>query len=188
MPHSTPKTLRRFSATVCALALTILSLSGCSTSVPRKEPGAQAFPAVHGTSLEGKPIALPQDLQGAPAILLIGYVQEAQFDIDRWILGLKQLGCSVRLLEVPTIAGMMPGLASNFIDSGMRRGIPKEDWPSVVTIYNDAEKILSLTGNENPRNTRVFLLDKQGTIRWFFDRGYSADQVITLHDRAKELL
>lgn len=162
-------------------------LGGCSTAVPRNEPGDRILPRVEGTSLDGKAVVLPDDLKGAPAILLVGYVQESQFDIDRWILGLKQTQSTVKLLEVPTIRGALTRLASNFIDSGMRRGIPQEDWPAVVTVYRDAEKIVSLTGNQNPRNARVLLLDKDGTIRWFSDRGYSADQVLELSRKAAEL-
>jgi hypothetical protein len=69
----------------------------------------------------------------------------------------------------------------------MRRGIPQEDWPAVVTVYSDADKIISMTGNESPRNARVILLDKDGTIRWFFDRGYSADRVLELSKKAATL-
>ncbi|NDC39117.1 MAG: hypothetical protein EBZ48_13905 [Proteobacteria bacterium] len=170
---------------LCGLAL--LALAGCSSTVARKEPGTRVFPEVTGSSLDGKKVMLPHDLKGSPAILLVGYVQETQFDLDRWILGLKQLGTTVRILEIPTIVGVLPKAASNFIDSGMRSGIPKEDWPIVVTVYGDAQKIVDITGNENPRNGRIFLLDKDGIIRWFFDRGYSADRVIELNSRSKDL-
>ena len=162
-------------------------LGGCTSTAPRKEPGASILPRLQGTSLDGKAVVLPDDLKGAPAILLVGYVQESQFDIDRWILGLKQTQSTVKVLEVPAISGALPRLAANFIDSGMRRGIPQEDWPAVVTVYSDADKIISMTGNESPRNARVMLLDKDGTIRWFFDRGYSADRVLELSKKAAAL-
>ena len=162
-------------------------VTGCSSTVARKDPGSRPFPDVRGTSLDGADMRLPAALRGAPAVLLVGYVQESQFDIDRWILGLKQLESSVKILEVPTIAGSLPKMASSFIDSGMRRGIPKEDWAAVVTVYNDAPKIVELTGNEDPRNARVFLIDKEGQIRWFFDRGYSADRVLELHTLSKTI-
>jgi hypothetical protein len=56
----------------------------------------------------------------------------------------------------------------------VRNAGPGEDWPSVVTVYGDAGLIVELTGNETPRNGRVFLLDERGRILWFHDRGYSA--------------
>ena len=53
--------------------------------------------------------ALPQDLAGKPAVFLIGYKQKSQFDIDRWLIGLRQLRTPVRYFELPTIKGMLPG-------------------------------------------------------------------------------
>ena len=38
-----------------------------------------------------------------------------------------------------------PGMAADWIDSGMRRGIPSEDWGSVVTVYRDADAIGAFT-------------------------------------------
>ena len=39
-----------------------------------------------------------------------------------------------------------------------------EIWGGVMTIYKDAEIIQKFTGNENPRNTRVALIDDDGLI------------------------
>jgi hypothetical protein len=164
-----------------------LAAGGCSSTIARKDPGMGAFPEVKGTALNGTEFNIPSDIAGAPAILMVGFVQKSQFDIDRWMLGLRQLDNKTKLLELPTIRGILPGMASNFIDSGMRRGIPEEDWSSVVTIYSDSDRIVNLTGNENPNNARVFLLDGKGQIRWFFDLGYSADRVMELHKISLEL-
>ncbi|MDK2970820.1 MAG: hypothetical protein PWP23_575 [Candidatus Sumerlaeota bacterium] len=74
------------------------------------------------------------------------------------------------------------------IDEGMRSGIPREDWRSVVTVYKDAGRIVRATGNENPRNARVLLLDKTGRIVWFHDSGYSAGKMLELKSVAEGLL
>ena len=162
--------------------------ASCSSSTPLRDPAGELFPAVSGESLEGQAMTLPVDLGAKPAILLAGYEMETQFDIDRWILGLTQAGTPVQLLEIPTIPGMFPGLYSGFIDDGMRKGIPEEDWGVVVTVYGgDASKIAELTGTEKGRNARVFLLDEAGRIAWFTDRGYSASQLLELDALAREL-
>jgi cytochrome oxidase Cu insertion factor (SCO1/SenC/PrrC family) len=62
---------------------------------------------------------------------------------------------------------------STFIDNGMRKGIPKELWKGVVTVYEDGDMIQRFTGNINPNNARVMLLDAQGKILYFYDRGFS---------------
>jgi hypothetical protein len=80
---------------------------------------------------------------------------------------------TVAVREVPTIKGLVPGVFAGMIDGGMRRGIPEEDWGAVITVYGDAGEIVGLTGNENPNNARVLLLDEKGRVIWFHDRGYS---------------
>ena len=55
----------------------------------------------------------------------------------------------------------------------MRKGIPQESWKDVITVYGDEKrKIADWTGTENPRNARVILLDENGKVIWFHDRGY----------------
>ena len=127
-------------------------------------------------------------LQCQPAVLLIGYLQEAQFDIDRWLMGLIQAGTAVPILELPTIPGLAPTIASGWIDDGMRSGIPEEDWAVVVTLYGSAAKpVAELTGTEKGRLARVILLDASGKVAWFHDRGYSASKALELAGLAAAL-
>ena len=135
---------------------------------------------VRGNSLDKSPITIPDSYRGKTTLLLIGYEQKAQFDIDRWILGVLQADVPVQIVEVPTIAGMMPQMVQQFIDNGMRSGIPKQDWASVVTVYEDADKIIAALGNERPRSGYAVLLDKEGRIVWTSNQGYSAQQVLDL--------
>jgi predicted transcriptional regulator len=66
------------------------------------------------------------------------------------------------------------------IDEGMRSGIPEDLWKIVVTVYDDAEKIINFTGNEDPSNARVVVLDKDGKVRLFHDRGFSVNALNNL--------
>lgn len=147
-------------------------LTGCS-GIPRRNPVGEMFPEVRGSSLSGKQWRIPADLEGKPALLLIGYKQDSQFDIDRWLLGIEQLGLQVTALELPTISGMFPRMFSTSIDKGMRSGIPKPIWGGVVTIYDDADKIERFTGTENQLPSRVVLLDASGKVVYFHDDGFS---------------
>ena len=170
------------------LALLVLGLAGCTSTIVNQDPTGQFFPNVQGTSLAGETFEIPGDFKGKPLLLLIGYKQRSQFDLDRWILGLVQLETPVRIIELPTIEGMVPGLFANQIDSGMRKGIPEEDWGSVITVYDEAEPIVAFTGNENGSNGRIALLDAQGKVVWFTDRGYSAGQVKAVDTAVRQLL
>lgn len=145
------------------------------------------FPKVQGNSLTQQPVTLPDSYRGKVTLLLIGYTQKAQFDIDRWILGALQADIKAEIVEVPTIAGMMPQMVQSFIDNGMRSGIPKSDWASVVTVYEDAPKIIQALGNERPQSAYVALLNKEGRIVWTSNIGYSATQVLELKKTADSL-
>jgi len=138
------------------------------------------FPRVQGTNLDKQPITLPDHFRGKTTLVLVGYTQKAQFDIDRWILGALQADVTAEIVEVPTIAGMMPQMVQGFIDNGMRSGIPKADWASVVTVYEDAPKVIEALGNERPQSAYAVLLNREGRIVWSSNLGYSASQVLEL--------
>lgn len=166
----------------------LVAVGGCSTTHPNRDPIGERFPTVRGESLDDKVWTLPDDLAGKPAILLVGYEQDSQFDLDRWLFGLLQANTPVRFLEVPAIPGLVPSMFASSIDSGMRSGIPSEDWGGVVTLYRqEAERVVEATGNTNPTPGRVFLLGVDGTVVWFSDRGYSARLMLELDANARSL-
>lgn len=170
------------------LVSALLMLSGCSKSLPNRDPSGEMFPNIEGESLEGERVELPSALKGEPAILLIGYEQKAQFDIDRWLLGLIQAEADARILELPTIPGLTPTLASGWIDDGMRSGIPREDWGVVVTLYGAAAKpVAALTGTENGQVARIVILDSSGTVIWFDDTGYAPRKALAVASLITEL-
>ena len=158
---------------LAAVGLVLCSLCGCATVYDNKDILSQSFPEVIGESLEEEIVQLPDHFSGAHTILLLGYEQNAQFDIDRWLLGLTDGQAQAKVYEIPTVVGMLPGMISGRIDNGMRSGIPSELWTSVITVYGrDAERLARFTGNEKPLNARVILLDPGGKVVYFHDRGY----------------
>ena len=88
--------------------------------------------------------------------------------------------------EIPTIQGMFPRMFSTVIDNGMRKGIPKALWRNVITVYKQGELIQSFTGNEKPNNARVILINKKGTILYFYDEGFSVDALNSLRDELSQ--
>ena len=148
-------------------------LTGCATKYPNRSPQGEVFPPVTGTALTKEVKNLPDDLPQENVLLLLGYVQNAQFDIDRWLIGLDMTKTNVAVYELPTIQGMFPRMFQTQIDNGMRKGIPKEIWGGVITIYEDGETIQRMTGNQDPNNARVLLLNQAREIVWFYDRGFS---------------
>ena len=164
----------------------VLFLSGCANyEYPSQISIGDKMIEVSGQSLEGNAVVIPQDFIGQETLLLFGYKQDSQFDIDRWLIGLDMTQTQVAAYEVPTIQGMLPRMFSGFIDSGMRKGIPKDLWKGVVTVYADGDKVQRFTGNLNPNNARVMLLDKQGSIVYFYDKGFSVEALNEVRDTLK---
>jgi hypothetical protein len=161
-----------------------LVISSCTSKIPNKNPLNQTFPSVMGKSLSDKDWKIPGDFKGKKVLLIVGYKMDSQFDIDRWLLGLNQLKASFPIYEIPTISGMVPLMISKKIDKGMKKGIPSEDWFSVITVYKDSEKIINFTGNTNPNNGRVMMLNSEGKVIYFHDKGYSAKHLMRLMEVA----
>lgn len=173
------------------LALAVMLSLACRSVEPIADqaidPVGQQFPSVTGAALNGTEWTVPEDMLGEPTLLLVGYLQNAQFDIDRWLVGLFQIDASVKVYEIPTIEGMVPSLFAGYIDDGMRSGIPEEDWGAVITVYGDADKIVDTIGRENRTNAQVVLLDENGVIRWFHNRGFSPAKLMEMAQVVREI-
>ncbi len=147
----------------------------------------KTFPKVNGISLENKWQKLPDSVRGRPVVLLIGYDRPAQFDIDRWMLGLMQSESPVKIMEVAARSKMSPTAVIEQINLGLRSGVPEEDWHNVLAVYEDVEILRNSFGNDRIDCAYVVVLDKEGKIVWFHNRGYSAHKVIELDRILREL-
>ena len=153
--------------------LTIFNLFGCVKKFANKNPIGEQFPSVKGQSLNKNFYNIPEDFFGEKVLFLIGFLQNTQFDIDRWTIGLDQTNITVKTYELPATQGIFPIIFKTRLDDSMRSGIPNEVWGGVITIYKDGQKIQKFTGNKNSNNTRVVLIDENGRIIFFHDSGFS---------------
>lgn len=160
---------------------------GCAKDHPNRNPTGEIFPDVMGESLEKKGQSIPKDFLGEEHVFLLGYVQDSQFDIDRWLIGLDMTKTQVKAIELPTIQGLFPRMFKTRINDGMRKGIPKPLWGGVITIYEDGETVQKFTGNQNANNSRVLLLDSEAKVRYFHDEGFSVDALNRLREKLSEI-
>lgn len=170
---------------LAVLCFSIL-LTGCTTHYPNKMLDGAFFPRVSGQNLEEQTVVFPDSVAGKKTLLLLGYVQNSQFDIDRWLIGIDMTQTEIDAYELPAIQGMFPRFFKTQINQGMRNGIPKALWKGVVTIYKQGEALQKFTGNINPNNARVVLLDSQGKIIFFYDAGFSVDALNKLREKIKQ--
>ena len=164
-----------------------LILSGCSQTYINQQPLGKSFPDVTGEGLDQQIHQLPSYFADKTTVLLLGYKQDSQFDIDRWLIGLDMKGTQADIYELPTIQGRLPRQIKGMINEGMRKGIPEELWSIVITVYEDGDTLQAFTGNEKPNNARVILLDKTGKVQFFHDRGFSVAALNQLNAQVKKL-
>ena len=147
------------------------------------------FPSVRGRALSGEPVHLPEDLLGAAALLLCAYRRGTQADIDHWVaFGRTQIPAGLRTLEVPIISAAVWRPLRGWIDGGMRGGVPKAQWSSVVTVYDeDARTAHDFIGDVGGYAAHVLLLDTAGTVRFHEAGGYTDPAALRLAEAVAEL-
>lgn len=138
-------------------------------------PVGRRFPTAAGTALSGESVRLPHDLLGAPALLLVAYQRQAQSDVDAWAAFSRREAPGLRVLELPVIPGIVWRHLRGWIDGGMRGGVPRPQWSSVVTIYADGAKVRQVVGDRGAPVTYATLVDAGGTIRALEDGGFSEE-------------
>jgi hypothetical protein len=128
------------------------------------------FPSIAGVALSGAPVRIPEDLIGAPALLLCAYRRGTQADIDRWAAFAGQELPQLAVFELPIIPAVIWRPLQGWIDGGMRGGVPRAQWPSVVTLYEDGAKARAFLGDSGGDRAQVVLLDAAGVVA-FHDAG-----------------
>jgi hypothetical protein len=172
---------------VYALTLCLLLSSCASYNYPSQVKEGEPLLSFVGASLDGTEYTIPEQMAGKPAVLLFGYVHKSQFDIDRWLIGLDMKNIRIPIYEIPAIQGFFPRLFSTRFDDAMREGIPREIWSDVITVYKDGDRVQRFTGNESPKNSRVIILDEQGRVVHFYDRGFSVAALNALVEKVRSI-
>ena len=122
------------------------------------------FPSVAGLALSGERVRFPEDTLGAPALLLCAYRRRAQTDVDRWAAFAGRELPGLAVFELPIIPAFVWRPFQGMIDGGMRGGVPRAQWATVVTLYEDGAKARAFIGDGGGDRTQVVLLDDAGVV------------------------
>ncbi len=137
-------------------------------------PVGRRLPSVRGNALNGMSAHFPQDLAGAPAVLLVAYQGTTQEDVARWLRFLQASEPQLTVYEVPTVSALAYRPLTGQIDNGMRRGVPPILWPEVVTLCGEGRTMRTFLGDRGLAGASVVLLDGHGVVRWFNALGFTA--------------
>ena len=130
----------------------------------------QPLPVLKAKYLSGREAKLPADCQGKVALLAFGFSYASRYAVEDFVNRYhKQFEKEPRVTfyEIPVIAGAAQ-LGKWFIDSGMRKGTPKELHENVITVYGNATPWKEYLGYKNPDDVYLVLLDPSGAVRWHF--------------------
>ena len=128
------------------------------------------FPSLAGHALSGRLVRIPEDLMGAPALLLCAYRRATQTDIDRWSAFASRELPGLSVYELPVIPGRVWRPLQGWIDGGMRGGVPRDLWSSVITLYEEGGVARAFLGDGGGNRAQVVLLDDAGVVA-FHDSG-----------------
>jgi hypothetical protein len=126
------------------------------------------LPPLNGEFLTGRTAVLPQEARGRIALLLLGFTYDSRFAVEAWAKRFReqfQAEPRVTFYEIPMIGGLAR-MGKWFIDSGMRRGTPKQDHERVITVYGGTDAWKQRVGFRDPDTAYLILLDDNGRIAW----------------------
>lgn len=132
------------------------------------------FPSVAGRALSGEVVHFPDDLAGAPALLLCAYRRRAQSDVDRWATFAARELPDLAVFELPIIPSRLWRPLQGWIDGGMRGGVPASLWGRTVTLYEEGEVARAFIGDSGGPLAQVVLLDSAGVVVLHDAGGFSA--------------
>ena len=148
------------------------------------------LPALRGEFLTGRAVVLPQAAAGRVALLLLGFSYDSRFAVEAWagrFRGQFHTDPRVTFYEIPMIGGLAM-MGKWFIDGGMRRGTPKDDYERVITVYGGTNRWKQRVGFRDPKAAYPILLDSSGRVAWHHAGGFDEQAYHALSSEIVRLL
>jgi hypothetical protein len=158
----------------------------CSVSLTLS---AQILPAVHGTSVSGRPVTLPDQVKGKIAVLVIGFSRGSAAPTGAWATRLKTdfaRNPDVTIFRLPfleEVPRMFRGLAT----SGVSKSAGPDDRDAVVPVFESEAAFKRLVKYSKPDDAYILVLDRTGQIR-LLSGGDAETEYAGVRERTYQLL
>ena len=144
-----------------------------------------AFPRLEAEFLTGRKAVLPDAAAGKSALVMMGFTYDSRVEVEAWAEYVRrEFGTNgkVTFFEVPVIGGM-GRMAKWFIDSGMRKGTPKELHENVITVYGGADRWKKMMGFSKDHGDAAYLalLGPDGRVQWLHRGGITDEAMEALN-------
>jgi hypothetical protein len=152
-------------------------------------PG-ESMPPLKGEFLSGREATLPEAANGKIALLALGFTYDSRFSVEAWIGRYRKdfgRNPAVTAFEVPMLGGAAR-MGKWFINSGMRKGTPKEDYEHVLTVYGGTDPWKERMGFSAPNAAYLLLIDRAGVVRWRHGGDFDEKAYATLFAEVERLL
>ena len=124
------------------------------------------FPSLSGNDLNNKPWSAPSGFPAERTLVVIGFEEEQQIEIDSWFQGMNvgNPSSQIKWIEMPLINN--PGVLMRwFINTGMKAGIRSKAVRSHVwTAYTDKRKFMQACGMPSTKDVYALVVDRAGRI------------------------
>jgi hypothetical protein len=147
------------------------------------------LPALSGQYLTGRKAVLPEASSGRIALLALGFTYDSRFAVEAWTTRFREefnTTKEITFYEVPMIGGMAR-LGRWFIDSGMRKGTPKELHENVITVYGGTDPWKQRLGFKKGNDAYLILIDPDGIVRWTWNGQFDEARFVELADLVRKL-
>ena len=173
------------------LILTAAIAAAGEVDMETDSPVGVRLPELRDKALDGIMVVLPDFAEGHVALVGLGFRRESQEPLESWMKPfVREFPDSMgyRHYEVPMMGRGLVKLFGGMINRGMRVGTPQTEHRFVVPFYGDTRKYARMLKlDTEDEHVFLFLLDREGTIRWFGEGWADDDGLASLFGKAREL-
>jgi hypothetical protein len=170
-----------------ANAILLCTVLAPQVSTPQSPALGSEAPKIHGETLNGKPINLPEAAAGKLTILVLGFSRQGGQKTGLWAKHLSADFATDPLFTSYTVAMLedAPAMLRGMIRSGIRSGTPVSERDHVVTTASGEaawKEFLHAAQKDVPY---LVLLDSGGKVRWTGHGAFEQQQYEALRTAVK---
>jgi hypothetical protein len=128
------------------------------------------IPKLHGTSLAGTTVTLPDTSAHVPALLIVGFSKKSTDAATLWAKRARSAapGSALTIYTLPVLVEV-PHFLRGIVLHAMRREVPAGVQPQFVPILDHEMEWKQAAKFAKPDDVYILLIDPQGAIRWRAD-------------------